>query len=317
MVDIQRMQHDPTDEQCPDYSLPLYLNLRTRWIGASQTTQEEAVGELADLWRADHQTRCDNWLAQQEADRAVRDAAQAAAREEEENREAERRRQEQAERLEAERKKPKMSGFDPNRTISSHISPSPSPYALSKLEKFEYLELWYFTQRGLSLAALEVESAKASYTIEARETKDGDYDNRVEVKRSTSDRPSKHVVKDHELSWCDFDIGKTNFLSAIRKAAWPESHIECLVSFFVAVETHHYRQRPHGDATMLKYASVSRRDWHQALDRGEGYNLALISDKLVRELHDDTLDGIKLQGMTEVSFVLASFGQLGFVSYMC
>lgn len=52
---------------------------------------------------------------------------------------------------------------------------------------------------------------------------------------------------------------------------------------------------------MLKYASASRRDWHQALDRKEGYNLALISDELVRSIHDETLDDIKLQGMSEVS----------------
>lgn len=300
MVDLLRIQHDPTDEQCPDYTLPLYQTLRTRWIGASQVTEEVAATELADLWQTEHEARLAEWTAQEEADRAIAVAARAAARAEDEKRKAEKQEQEEAERLEIEKKKPKMSGFDPNRSIASHISPSPSPYALSRLEKFEYLELWYFTQRGLSKAALEVESANASYTIESN-AKDSNGDNRVEVKRSTSDRPSKHVLKDHELSWRDFDIGKTNYLSAIRKAGWPEANIACLVGFFVGVETHRYRQRPHGDITMLKYASASRRDWHQALDRKEGYNLALISDELVRSIHDETLDDIKLQGMSEVS----------------
>ncbi|KAH9027318.1 hypothetical protein EDB85DRAFT_1893012 [Lactarius pseudohatsudake] len=49
---------------------------------------------------------------------------------------------------EAEKKKPKLNDFDPDRVISDWIEPRPAPYAINKLNNLEYVELDYFTTKG-------------------------------------------------------------------------------------------------------------------------------------------------------------------------
>jgi hypothetical protein len=51
-------------------------------------------------------------------------------------------------RREAEKKKPKIHSFNSAKSIGNAIAPCPSPFALNKLETFDYIELWYFTQEG-------------------------------------------------------------------------------------------------------------------------------------------------------------------------
>ena len=47
------------------------------------------------------------------------------------------------------KKKPKLQpGFDKNKIVSNFITPRPAAFALNKLENFEFVELWYFTDEG-------------------------------------------------------------------------------------------------------------------------------------------------------------------------
>jgi hypothetical protein len=50
--------------------------------------------------------------------------------------------------LEAEKKKPKMNGFNATASVSDSIAPCPSQYAIQKLNNFKYVELWYFPQKA-------------------------------------------------------------------------------------------------------------------------------------------------------------------------
>lgn len=303
---MPRITHDPTSDVCPDYTLALYQSLRTRWIANTQTTEEEAAEQLADLWRQEHTERCAAWAAQQEADRVTREAAEAQAREEDLRRRTEQTQREEAERAEAEKKKPKMNDFDANQKVPSHLKPVSSQYAQNKLEKFEYAELWYWSPQGLAVAKRDAESNRHTYTAMESQGKKGadDDDDTIEVKRSDRHQPSKHALSDRELTWRDFTIARTNFLEAAKEAEWPASHVAALIKFFLGVENHHFREREYGDTTMLRYASDTRRHWHQALSRNQGYNIGLINDDLVKEVHDKVLEEVRLAGLAEVSPII-------------
>lgn len=55
----------------------------------------------------------------------------------------------EAEKREAEKKRPKMNIFSQTTYVSDFIAPRPSQYALRRLEDFEYLKLWYLSQATL------------------------------------------------------------------------------------------------------------------------------------------------------------------------
>ncbi|KAJ7161225.1 hypothetical protein C8R46DRAFT_1223532 [Mycena filopes] len=57
------------------------------------------------------------------------------------------------ERLEAEKKEPKLGGFDANREAPSFLESRISPFAQKKLEDKKYCLLYPFTPRGLAEAA--------------------------------------------------------------------------------------------------------------------------------------------------------------------
>ena len=62
--------------------------------------------------------------------------------------EIEHNKEEAPERLELEKKKPKMNGFDVNATVDDFITPRPATYALNKLESFEYVEYGISLKKG-------------------------------------------------------------------------------------------------------------------------------------------------------------------------
>ena len=54
----------------------------------------------------------------------------------------------EAEQVAIEKKKPKMNGFNPSKSIGDTIVPNPSQYALTKLGSFQWIKLWYFSPKA-------------------------------------------------------------------------------------------------------------------------------------------------------------------------
>jgi hypothetical protein len=144
---MPRIETDPHLEVLPDHTSPDYLELRTILIDTG-LTEAQALDRLDTTWTRGHNTRIQVWDHQVEEDAQVEEERQRIILEQENEVLLQREREEEAEKQEAEKKRPKISDFDEDAMIDDFLMPRPSSYALRKLEDFEYVELYYFTQEG-------------------------------------------------------------------------------------------------------------------------------------------------------------------------
>ncbi|KAG1805707.1 uncharacterized protein BJ212DRAFT_1209810, partial [Suillus subaureus] len=132
-----RMCNDPNFNVCPDYASDIFENTRAQLINEN-TDEEQVVQLLMNIWETNNNTDKITWQHQVTADR-------------EECLHCEQQEEEEQDRLEQEettckedRKKNKHKHI-PILTIGI-----PDDTATSiKLDKGEYVELWYFTNNGL------------------------------------------------------------------------------------------------------------------------------------------------------------------------
>ena len=126
-----RFAQDPALTQCPDFSSESYRLVREAYSAAHTISDEDAITALIRAWTDGNEAQKQAWVLQQEEDQRIRaeeerlrDQEAAALRQKEEA-EAE------AERVAIEKKKPKMNGFDPSKSVGDTIIPNPSQYALT------------------------------------------------------------------------------------------------------------------------------------------------------------------------------------------
>ncbi|KAF8336100.1 hypothetical protein F5887DRAFT_988207 [Amanita rubescens] len=145
-------------------------------------------------------------------------------------------------------KVPKEVRWDDNKQIDDSIVLCPSQYARNRLKNWEY--------------------GRAEALTECRKDASGT-DSGLACKQ------------DHELTWRQFDLARFNFVANIRSYNWPKHYIDSLFNFFRNVCTHNLRFRNGGERILLLYASRVRREWHDSLERGEGFNIGIINERLL------------------------------------
>jgi hypothetical protein len=103
------------------------------------------------------------------------------------------------------------------------------------------------------------------------------------LKPLTTFKASKKVVRDEDLTWAQLSIAKTGFLAAIEAAGWPKEHRAAVSSFFYAIENHPSQMNhdDYADISLVIYQATTRRYWHDMLDQGLGFNIAIINDRLL------------------------------------
>jgi hypothetical protein len=196
---MPRIIEDPTRTICPSFQDPEWEFLRETMITAHQgdqpLTAEEAAEQMKEAWTRENQRKVAAWNIQLEQDRAEQDEQDRAAREDEEARRALREGEAEEQRREAERKRPKLNNFDPDRLVSKWIEPRPAPYAITKLDSLEHVELDYFTIRGCQEAAVDVDRSISLDTLTLSQVGDT-----IAMRPLASLRPSKNIRSDEELS---------------------------------------------------------------------------------------------------------------------
>ncbi|KAF8152847.1 hypothetical protein K438DRAFT_1921872 [Mycena galopus ATCC 62051] len=268
---MARVARNPELDLCPDFAGPVFQAARTAIVAtAANKTNADVIA----------------WDQQEIADKAVRDAATQAANDEATRKQAELDAEAAAEKREADKKKPKLNDFDSSRGISDAIAPRPSAFALRKLERFEYIKLWYFTREGCDDAA----ASAANRTINEDAFALTKVDDVVGLRPASSFSASRKVVKDIELTWDQLSFAKNSMLSHMTKLAWPAKHVESLADFWYSLETHPTRSLLHGDRIVLTYQSEVRIEWHDCLRRDQGFNIASINDNLMRRASDKVWD---------------------------
>jgi hypothetical protein len=292
----ERLTQNPHLEAIPDHAGPHYDPVRTILVNAGQT-EEQAIQTLNTTWTQQHDDRVQAWDQQVAEDARIQEEEQRAIQELEDQQRAHRDLELANEQRELERKRPKMNDFNENAMVSDFLEPRPSPYALRRLEDFEYVELWYFTQEGCADAA---QNQRTQNEDTFGLTK---IDDMVTLRPVAALKASKNVTPDIELTWRQMEIAKTILIRQISKCCWPDKSITALAQFFMNLEVHQYRQRAFGEQALLVYQARVRRDWHDLLKRGDGntFNIALMNETLLQSIHREIMDKRQAESIEEVS----------------
>lgn len=294
-----RFAQDPALTQCPDFLSESYRLVREAYSAAHTVSDEDAITALVRAWTDGNEAQKQAWVLQQEEDQRIRaeeerlrDQEAAALRQQEEA-EAE------AERVAIEKKKPKMNGFDPSKSVGDTIIPNPSQYALTKLGSFQWIELWYFSPEACLEAAQQAYSTSDDVFGIAK-TEDA-----LGFRQISTARASKNVIQDKDLTWRTFSLAKTNYVRHITKANWPHLHVQSIVDLFFELENHPWRIRLNGERVLLLYLDRVRKEWHTRLALGDGFNIAIINSRLLDEVNDEVWNTSQSDGlMRSVSSLL-------------
>ncbi|KAG2034953.1 hypothetical protein BDR03DRAFT_817940, partial [Suillus americanus] len=205
---------DPSTEVRPDFAGDLYAEIRADLITATGRTEQEVVDCLIETWDAGHQECVHDWTELQEAEAlAAAEANRALCAQEDEER-IQRETEAEKERAEADKKKPKMNGFDESTAVGDFLSPCPAQYAIQKLTNYKFVELWYFSLDGCR------EALKSSRSIAENDLGLTRIDDQLTIRPASAFKGSKAALADHELPFSTFLRAKNLYLVQISKAKW-------------------------------------------------------------------------------------------------
>ncbi|KAJ6523101.1 hypothetical protein DFH09DRAFT_1330169 [Mycena vulgaris] len=108
-------------------------------------------------------------------------------------------------------------------------------------------------------------------------------DDQLTIQTGPSSTTHMNMVRDDQLSWRDFDLGKTYFLTEIIRTGWPKAHVDSLSAFFFLISSHAIRGQPGSDAAAKVYADRTHYEWHNTLGTEHSFNIALINEDLLRK----------------------------------
>ena len=298
---MPRIDQDPTNVPCPDFAGAAYAAVRQAMSANGQITNEQAAEQLTAAWNQTHAQDVENWNLQVQADIAEQEELTRLAEEEEARRRADDEREKEEERKEQEKKRPKINDFDETKMVADHVMPRPSQFAIGKLKSFSYIELWYFTDEGCAEAQV---SSRAQSDDAYGLTK---VDDLVALKPVASVKASRNVIQDADLTWRQMNVGKNTMLRFMDLCDWPQKHVQSLAHFYFNIELEPMRSHPNGEKVLIAYQARVRRQWHDDLSRGLGFNIAPINQKLLSTVAEEVWDMIKLEAIKKVSDIPSLF----------
>ncbi|KAG2118588.1 hypothetical protein DEU56DRAFT_708097, partial [Suillus clintonianus] len=203
------IRNDPNLNICPDYVILPFAGARARII-SEHIDEHQAIQILRDIWEAANDIEKAQWQEQVEADREQRDNLRLQQEEREDRQEQEHLEEEEAARKEEKRKlKHKYAPIQAS-GVPDELAITPSAYATRKLDKGEYVELWYFTNDGLDDAQTKKtvieDDAMVLSTLP---------DGSTAWVSAASSRNAASVVNDEDLNFEDFCQACPRFITAI------------------------------------------------------------------------------------------------------
>ena len=175
-----------------------------------------------------------------------------------------------------EKKKPCLAKFEGDSKVPDQLHMLYLHYAMEKLRKFKYIELWYFTLEGRS----EKRSVYTSAADDALEL--ARIESQVILKPFSSILLSKKVILDKDLSWLQFIMAYLNLLSAMEEAGWEKAYYLSLRDFFLALTHHELTFQPDSFSALLLHQAEVRLSWHNSLRHKKvSFNIANINNNLL------------------------------------
>ena len=223
------------------------------------------------------------------------------AEEEEDRCRAEDKHLKEEEKREQEKKKPKIGDFDENQMVSDHTIPKPSQFAIGNLKSFNFVELWYFTDKGCHEAQ---NSSRAQSDDAYGLTK---VDDLIALRPVASFKASWNVISDTNLTWRQLNVSKNTMLRYMDLCSWPPRHTQSFAHFYFNLELNPMHARPNGEKVLIIYQAKVRRQWHDDLSWGEGFNISQINQKLLSMVAEEVWDTIRTDVIKKVSVFPRTF----------
>ena len=297
-----RIIHDPHLEVMPEHAGPHYDVLRNA-LTQNGMDLEQAIQALNNSWTLNHDARVQAWDLQVANDITAQQAQVPPQPVQANNPllplDPP---QQEVERADGEKKKAKMKDFDDAITVGNHIAHRPSQYALRRIEDFEYVELWYLTQEGCA-DATQHQLTQLDDTFGLTKV-----DDMVTLKSFSSLKASKNVIPDAELSFRQMSMAKNAFIPLMTKYHWTDKAVNAFAQLFTQLELHPFRQQDHGERALITYQARVRREWHDQLKLGTGFNIGLLNEELLNNIYRELLDKAQLHSISEVSLPSPSHG---------
>lgn len=281
---MARIQFNPGLLDCLDFASLTYEAAHAPLINPN-TTQEQAIQFLKDIWSAGNEADKVRWQLQIDEDAALHteqlriqskvDDLRAQAQVEE------------AELLRKEELKNNKSKYlpIPDRDVPNAPCVIASNYAIRKMEKSLYVELWYHTNAGLH-EALHNSNTTDNEAMVILHLPNGS----TSWVPSASTRPTSGVIDDKYILWEYFCQAAPHKIVAMEEVDWPQEHVEMLATFWGNYQIHKYRSSsdPLDQMTFILYQAEQRRLWYMAITSPQGaYNISRINDEIMRKTQDN------------------------------
>ncbi|KAG2338447.1 hypothetical protein BDR05DRAFT_893607, partial [Suillus weaverae] len=151
-----------------------------------------------------------------------------------------------------------------------------SDFAMCKLDKGQYVELYYWTNHGLDNAAVNY-STRDNDSLVPSTGEDG---STVWIS-SASSKPAAGVIADCNLSPADFNQAIPRIVAAFKDHNWAPERVLMLAQFWGAIVLHHYwnSHDPLAQCTILLFQEEEWHAWHSTITSSKGAWDILIIDK--------------------------------------
>jgi hypothetical protein len=280
---MPRIQLNPGLLEYPDFASLTYEATRAPLVN-DNTTELQAIQLLRDIWSAGNEADKIRWQLQIEDDEALR-LEQMHLREEAEALKA----QAQVDEAEVLRKEElKKNKFEyipiPDRDVPTIARVIASNYAVRKMDKGLYVELWYYTNAGLDEAARNSNTVDDEAMMMVRLPNGS-----TSWAPAASTRTSATVTEDKNILWEDFCQAAPRMIVAMEEADWPQERVAMLAKFWGNLQVHELRSSrdPLDQQTLIVYQAEQRRLWHLAITSPQGaYNLSRINEDIMRKTRE-------------------------------
>jgi len=284
-------QQNPHEAQPPDHGSQAFQVARQRLVDRYAITHQEAAQQLLDIWHDLNRVARQEWDAQQARLAEQRRIDEELAQEERD--ENQRRQREEEDEANKEDRKKNRTKFLPYANIPppSTLPITPSPLALRKLGKGEYVELYFFTNKGLADAqdfAYSVDDD--AFTLMPDENGTHSF---VPIAAA---KAKQAIVPDKDLSWNQIDEALHRMLQAMKDAKWPAERVQDTLKFWMNLATHEWRHDPDETAqqALIIYQATYRRRWHDSLGTASSFNLRFINQEALVRIKAKIVDQRRL-----------------------
>ncbi|KAG1762101.1 hypothetical protein EV702DRAFT_1166181 [Suillus placidus] len=233
---MNRLLFDPNGEVCPDFTSAFYQTSRAPLVALNNTDEHAAV-LLQAVWAATNAAQCIQWQTQLAADQ-VQAAEQQRLVDEAADQQLQVRRLADAALDDEERKKNRLKHIPiPKRPRPSRATANilVSDFALRKLDKGHYVEIYYWTNKGLADARLTYRAAEDEGMV-PNKTADG----ATTWMPAGATRPSTTVVPDSNLEAFEFSQAIPRLVASLTERGWDHDRVHMLAGFWGALMLHRY-----------------------------------------------------------------------------